>query len=319
MKVDVKTRSGKLVLQNYEIDSSDRVVELCKAITKQVPKYTLHRQRLTVSRKSALKPKGDEAPRSDALIVLERDQPLAKYAIKDGETITLKDLGPQVSWTTVFLVEYFGPILIHSMFYFYPQFVYPIEQVEIHGRTLIQTVVCALFVLHFIKREFETLFVHRFSNDTMPIRNLPKNCFHYWVLGGVCIAYPLYKPGFTKGVLPAINTEPYLWFLVALWLYSELSNLATHLILRNLRPPGTRIRNIPMGYGFHLVSCPNYLFEILGWTAVSLITGSTMVWLFNLVGAFQMYAWAVKKHKRYKADFGDKYPKGRKALIPFVL
>lgn len=38
----------------------------------------------------------------------------------------------------------------------------------------------ALVLLHFIKREFETLFIHRFSNATMPIHRLPINCFHYW-------------------------------------------------------------------------------------------------------------------------------------------
>ena len=25
-----------------------------------------------------------------------------------------------------------------------------------------------------------------------------------------------------------------------------------------------------------------------------------------------MYVWAVKKHRRYRKEFGDKYPKGRK-------
>jgi very-long-chain enoyl-CoA reductase len=32
-----------------------------------------------------------------------------------------------------------------------------------------------------------------------------------------------------------------------------------------------------------------------------------------------MLDWAIKKHKRYKKDFGDKYPRGRKAMIPFII
>lgn len=48
----------------------------------------------------------------------------------------------------------------------------------------------------------------------------------------------------------------------------------THITLRNLRPVGTKQRAIPYGYGFNLVSCPNYTFEIIGWTVMSIMTGS---------------------------------------------
>lgn len=54
--------------------------------------------------------------------------------------------------------------------------------------------------------------------------------------------------------------------------FGELSNLWTHLTLRSLRPAGTRTRQIPYGYGFNLVSCPNYTFEILGWLAICAMT-----------------------------------------------
>jgi very-long-chain enoyl-CoA reductase len=119
--------------------------------------------------------------------------------------------------------------------------------------------------------------------------------------------------------------------------FAQLSNLYTHITLRGLRPEGTRKRAIPHGYGFSLVSCPNYLFEIQGWIVISILTGSwsgefsfikypkdadmnfVLAWLFTAVSTVQMTLWALKKHKAYKKEFGKDYPRGRKALIPFVL
>ena len=56
--------------------------------------------------------------------------------------------------------------------------------------------------------------------------------------------------------------------------FFELSNLHTHLNMRSLRPAGSTKRAIPYGYGFSLVSCPNYFFELMGWVTVAFITSS---------------------------------------------
>ncbi|KAI8820961.1 3-oxo-5-alpha-steroid 4-dehydrogenase-domain-containing protein, partial [Fimicolochytrium jonesii] len=224
--------------------------------------------------------------------------------------------GPQVGWTTVFLIEYFGPIFIHPLFYFFPSVFYPHTPAAPHTR--IQTITLILCVLHFLKREYETLFVHRFSNDTMPIRNLPKNSFHYWVLGGLALAYPIYRPGYEGGYLFGVNSDWAVAAVVGIWVWAEVSNYITHVTLRNLRPPGSKIRQIPFGYGFTQVSCPNYFFEVAGWTAIAVLTGAVSAYFFAIIGAAQMYQWAVKKHIRYRKDFGPSYPKGRKAMFPFI-
>jgi very-long-chain enoyl-CoA reductase len=37
------------------------------------------------------------------------------------------------------------------------------------------------------------------------------------------------------------------------------------------------------------------------------------------VSTVQMVLWAKKKHTAYKKEFGDKYPRSRKAMFPGIL
>lgn len=41
--------------------------------------------------------------------------------------------------------------------------------------------------------------------------------------------------------------------------------------------------------------------------------------MFTFYSVYQMLEWAIKKHKNYKKEFGDKYPRGRKAMFPFII
>lgn len=215
----------------------------------------------------------------------------------------VKDLGPQIGWRTVYIIEYLGPLFIHPLiFYLY-----------LNEKSSAQYITLAMVTLHFLKREYETIFVHRFSSETMPFFNLFKNCAYYWLVGGVSLAAVTYSTWYN-----GTSGSKFPIFAAALYTVSELCNLKTHMILRDLRPAGTTERKIPRGLGFDLVSCPNYLFEILAWVGMSLVTNSLASWAFTAVGAVQMWFWSVKRHRRYKKEFKD-YPRGRKILIPFVL
>ncbi|RKP06463.1 3-oxo-5-alpha-steroid 4-dehydrogenase-domain-containing protein [Thamnocephalis sphaerospora] len=272
------------------------VDDVQQAIHKHVPKYYPDRQRLTVEKTA-----------------LQQGNLLSKYDLKDGDTITFKDLGPQVGWRTVFIIEYMGPLIVHPLIFHMSSLFY--------GRAVehsdIQIAAYYMVLGHYLKREFESMFVHRFSHGTMPIRNIFKNSFHYHVLGGLQLAYWVYAPGLAAGTERSVVSPTWYWSCIAVFVFAELSNLSTHYTLRNLRPPGTRIRRIPYGYGFSLVSCPNYTFELVAWAAFSLLTGSWAAWFFFVVSFGQIYQWAVKKHKAYKREFPD-YPRNRTALIPFL-
>ncbi|KAF5327471.1 hypothetical protein D9619_004640 [Psilocybe cf. subviscida] len=291
---------------SVDVSAEWSIKQLKAAIASKVPKLNPSRQRITVVGEK--KPLADE----DTLVDVLGEQ------LTNG-TLQVKDLGPQIGWRTVFLVEYFGPLVIHPLIYHFPRLWYG-KDVQ---HSALQQYVYAFVMLHFLKRELETLFVHRFSNDTMPWFNIFKNSFHYHILSGLLLAGDIYRPKFSA-TSPYIvgtirNDERFLWIGAGIWAFAELSNLHTHLTVRALRPAGSRKRGIPNGYGFNLVSFPNYFFESLAWGTICVMTGSIGAAIFTVVAVAQMAVWAIKKHKNYKKEFGKEYPRGRKAMFPFIL
>lgn len=97
----------------------------------------------------------------------------------------------------------------------------------------------------------------------------------------------------------------------------QLVNFSTHMTLRNLRRTGSRDRGIPTGFGFNLVTCPNYLFEVIAWVGIYFVSNlSWSVLIFIVVASAQMMVWAKGKERRYRKEFGDKYKKKRYVMFP---
>ncbi|KAI9804222.1 MAG: hypothetical protein M1825_001624 [Sarcosagium campestre] len=255
---------------------------------------SLHRLRIT---------KGNDG----SLIPNTTDVTIDRLGLREQSVVYIKDLGPQIAWRTVFLIEYLGPILIHPLLYL---------TLAPSPASSLQTLTLLLVTLHFVKRELETLFVHRFSAATMPVRNVFKNSAHYWLLAGVNLAFWAYRPSSPT----ARPSNPWITYpAVALYAVSELGNLATHLTLRNLRGEGSTARGIPSGIGFGLVTCPNYMFEVFAWLAIWLVTWSAAAGLFVVVAGVQMALWAKKKETRYRKEFGSQYVKKKYAMIPGII
>lgn len=311
------SQSDQLSLDRFDSFDQIRVIDL-KHHVRANYRIDYPRQRLTttITNNAHLKP---------TLIVLSDDhKSLVDYGIHPDSNlkISVKDLGPQISWRTVFLVEYLGPLLIHPLFYTSN----PISN-TIYGRPIdrsrLQTLAFAMVILHFLKRELETIWVHRFSNATMPFRNLFKNSFHYWVLSGFLLAAPIYGAQSSASNVRGSLLDSTAWLVVwsAVWVYAELSNLAVHLHLRSLRPAGSKTRKLPIGgYGFKYVSSPNYLFESIGWLAYTALVGFRWpACLFTIISFGQMSIWSIKKLKAYRSEFGDRVPDHWKSIIPFIL
>ncbi|XP_043277275.1 very-long-chain enoyl-CoA reductase [Venturia canescens] len=245
---------------------------------------------------------------------LSDSETVKNLGLKAGSKLYLKDLGPQIGWKTVFLVEYAGPMLVYLWLYqrpwvFYGTVTDSMEPV-VHWAAICWTI-------HYAKRLLETLFVHRFSHATMPLRNLFKNCSYYWLFA-MYVAYHINHPAYTAPcqICSCVG--------LAIFAICELGNLSIHLALRNLRPAGTTVRKIPVPTGnpltslFNIVSCPNYTYEVGSWIGFTIMTKCLPAGLFMLAGAYQMTMWALGKHRAYKKEFPN-YPKNRKAIVPFVL
>ncbi|ETS61793.1 hypothetical protein PaG_03892 [Moesziomyces aphidis] len=303
--VEKRTAPGKPASKGFPLtvslsSSKSTLGELKTKVAAASRKLTVERQRITTEDKKPL---------------LDDDKSLADLGVTSGQTVYVKDLGPQIGWKTVFLTEYAGPIFIHPLFYYFGPQIWRRE----FAPSKMQTVALSLAVAHYVKRELETLFVHRFSNGTMPLFNIFKNSTHYWFLSGFLLAPFIHSPWFSaSSVAGTIQDNPkFIFGAAAVMVLAELSNAYTHIILKNLRPAGTKVRKIPRGFAFELVSCPNYFFEFVAWAAFTVLTLNPASALFAAVSTAQMYVWAIKKHRNYKKEFGKEYPK-RKAMFPFI-
>ncbi|KAI1388689.1 3-oxo-5-alpha-steroid 4-dehydrogenase-domain-containing protein [Hypoxylon trugodes] len=254
---------------------------------------------------------------------LVRDQP---EVIKRGELL-VKDLGPQISWKLVYATEYIGPLLFHPLFlglrnYIYPA-VYPLLKnhlpyARVDGAlSYTQQVSFAITMAHFAKRELEVLFLHKFSVNTMPFAYIFRNSFYYWATAGFLAGLEIYAP-FS---LAAWAEEPTLvtYIGLALFAFGELANFDVHYYLTRLRKPGETARKIPKGHGFSIVTCPNYMFEIIAWVGIIMVTRSPSMLLSIIIGSYYMYTWGRGKEKAYREQFGDKYKRKRYVMLPGLL
>ena len=113
-------------------------------------------------------------------------------------------------------------------------------------------------------------------------------------------------------------------FLIGLMLYLGGLALNVHAdaIVRNLRSPeeverGTKVYRIPRGGGYHLVSNPQYLGELILWTGYALLSWSLSGVFILTLSAANLIPRAVANHRWYLQKFPD-YPRHRKILIPFL-
>lgn len=232
-------------------------------------------------------------------ITVDKKPITSTSALLAQSEVSVKDLGPQIGWRTVYIIEYVGPLLLHLLVY------------RLFGKPAAYSLIWKMQLFHYAKREFENVFVHKFSSSTMPLFNLFKNSGYYWALGS---SLSLSYGGIGNFEIPCWDHAKHTNVLFIAWCICQFFNGVTHVQLRLLGDKSLRVgkgRQPPKGGLFELFVAPNYTFEIYGWLMVFLMRPNVFALAFLVVGAIQMYFWAQAKNKKYQTK--------KALLVPLVL
>lgn len=173
--------------------------------------------------------------------------------------------------------------------------------------TLLQWLVYLTVAFHFIKRVLESLFVHKYAGKIDLFTTLMIASFY----------------SLAAGMLGWLNSNPFPvpdgWSYLGILLYivGIVGNFYHHKLLADLRKDSLDYF-IPKGGLFEYVVCPHYLFEILIWLGIALLSRHLMAWLILLFIVMYLTTRSWRALKWYHEKFKD-FPKDRKGILPFVL
>lgn len=122
--------------------------------------------------------------------------------------------------------------------------------------------------------------------------------------------------------VPSWFSDPRFLLGLAVYLFGFGLNIHSDHILRNLRskhpqPDEPRYR-IPYGGGFRLVSCPQYLGEILSFAGFAIMTWNLGAVFVLAITMANLIPRALYTHKWFHKNFDD-YPQERRAIFPYLL
>ena len=194
--------------------------------------------------------------------------------------------------------------IISPLFLFYFFYTGDIEKTFIHWFLII------IWILHYINRSI--IFPLRLKKSSkMPISVILSAIFFNIING--------FTNGYYLGNLAAFSDEYFLNINFIMGLLFFIIGVSINVNADNIL---IKIRNqnkgyqIPKGKLYNLISCPNYLGEMIEWIGFALMCWSLPSLLFAIWTIANLFPRAIAQHKWYKNKFD--YPPNRKAIIPYI-
>jgi 3-oxo-5-alpha-steroid 4-dehydrogenase 1 len=180
---------------------------------------------------------------------------------------------------------------------------------------VVSLVFVALFVAHYVHRALIYPFRLRSSRPSITIPVIAMGAAF-----GVANGYLNGRYLFTLG--PELSTS---WLLdprfilgVTIFIGGYALNQYADQVLIGLRADGGHGYEVPHGGAYELISCPNYLGEILEWAGWALACWNLGALAFLVWTVANLVPRALKTHRWYRDTFPD-YPQQRRALLPFIV
>ncbi|PTL79968.1 methyltransferase [Vitiosangium sp. GDMCC 1.1324] len=183
-----------------------------------------------------------------------------------------------------------------------------------HRTEWVPLALLGLWMLHYVHRTFIYPFQLKADRKRTP-----------WLIVSLALIFNTLNAYVNARWISHLGTYSNAWLLdprfvlgALLFLLGKWVNITSDTTLLRLRARGEGGYQIPQGGLYRLVSCPNYLGEIMEWVGWAIATWSLAGVSFALYTAANLVPRALSHHRWYRETFAD-YPSQRRALIPFWL
>lgn len=174
-----------------------------------------------------------------------------------------------------------------------------------------------LWEAHYVHRAFVFPFRRRGGEKRMPI-SIPLSAFAFTSVNAYLNGRWIFTLAPASAYDAAWLRDPRFLLGAALFAAGYFINQQSDHILFHLRKPGETGYKIPKGGLYGLVSCPNYLGEIIEWSGFALASWSLPGLCFALWTVANLLPRAVAHHRWYQEKFPE-YPRERRAIIPYLI